>query len=112
MEFFGRNLTELAKTGAFRSFRGRTGVIQNAISVLSQDGKASVVFTGEPGVGKTAVVEGLAQTIANGDVPDSLRNVSIQELDVNTLVAGTIYHGQFEANLKRLIDQLLADPSV
>lgn len=112
MEFFSRNLTELARAGAFRSFRGRSGVIQNAISVLSQDGKASAVFTGEPGVGKTAVVEGLAQKIASGEVPDSLRKASIQELDVNALVAGTIYHGQFEANLKRLIDQLLTDPSV
>lgn len=112
MDFVSRNLSELAKAGAFGSFRGRTAVIEQAIAVLSQDGKANVVFTGEPGVGKTAVVEGLAQRVANGDVPESLRNVSIQELDVNTLVAGTIYHGQFEANLKQLVDHLLANPSI
>lgn len=112
MEFVSRNLTELARAGAFKGFRGRGGVIQHAVAVLCQDGKANIVFTGEPGVGKTAVVECLAQTIADGDVPELLRNVSIQELDVNALVAGTIYHGQFEANLKRLVDQLRADSFV
>jgi ATP-dependent Clp protease ATP-binding subunit ClpA len=80
--------------------------------VLAQDGKSNVVFTGEPGVGKTAVVEALAQRIAAGNAPDSLRNASIQKLDVNALTAGTIYHGQFEANAKALIDNLLAHPNV
>lgn len=112
MEFFSRNLTELAKQGALGNFHGREKVLQQAVTVLAQDGKSNVVFTGEPGVGKTAVVEALAQRIATGNAPDSLRNASIQELDVNALTAGTVYHGQFEANAKALIDSLLAHPNV
>jgi len=112
MEFFSRNLTELAKEGSLGSFYGRERVLQQATTVLAQDGKANVLFTGEPGVGKTAVVEALAQRIATGNVPDSLRNCSIVELDTNALVAGTVYHGQFEANAKRLVDYLLSHPSV
>jgi len=112
MDFFSRNLTELAKQGTLGSFHGREKVLQQAVTVLAQDGKSNVIFTGEPGVGKTAVVEALAQKIATGDAPDSLRNASIQELDVNALTAGTIYHGQFEANTKALIDNLLAHPNV
>ncbi len=112
VEFFSRDLTELARAGALQGFYGREKVIQQAVTALSQDGKANVVFTGEPGVGKTAVVEGLAQRIASGNLPELLRNTSIRELDTNALVAGTIYHGQFEANLKALIDFLLGHPSV
>ena len=89
MDFFSRNLTELAKQGTLGSFHGREKVLQQAVTVLAQDGKSNVIFTGEPGVGKTAVVEALAQKIATGDAPDSLRNASIQELDVNALTAGT-----------------------
>lgn len=111
MEFLSRNLTELARQDLLGSFYGRERVLQQAIAVLAQDGKANVLFTGEPGVGKTAVVEALAQQIANGNVPECLRNSSIVELDTNALVAGTIYHGQFEANAKRLVDYLLSHPS-
>ena len=112
MDFFSRNLTELAKQGALGSFHGREKVLQQAVTVLAQDGKSNVVFTGEPGVGKIAVVEALAQRIATGNAPDSLRNASIQELDVNALTAGTIYHGQFEANAKALVDHLLTHTNV
>ena len=80
----------LAREGALGPFHGREGVIQQAIAVLAQDGKANIVFTGEPGVGKTAVVEALAQKLACGTSPSSLRDVSIQELDINALVAGTM----------------------
>jgi ATP-dependent Clp protease ATP-binding subunit ClpC len=111
MDFFSRNLTELAKQDLLSSLYGRERVIQQAIAILSQDGKANVLFTGEPGVGKTAVVEALAQRIATGNVPDCLQNNSVVELDTNALVAGTIYHGQFEANAKRLVDYLLSHPS-
>jgi ATP-dependent Clp protease ATP-binding subunit ClpC len=112
VDFLSRDLTELARAGAFQNFHGREKVVQQAVTVLSQNGKANVVFTGEPGVGKTAVVEVLAQRIASGTVPEPLRKTSIRELDTNALVAGTIYHGQFEANLKALIDFLLSQPSV
>jgi ATP-dependent Clp protease ATP-binding subunit ClpA len=84
-QFFSRDLTRLATEGALGPFHGRERVIAQAIAVLGQDGKANVVFTGEPGVGKTAVVEALAQRISTGDVPDTLRNATIQELDTNNL---------------------------
>jgi ATP-dependent Clp protease ATP-binding subunit ClpC len=112
MDFFSRNLTELARDGSLGSFYGRETVLQQAVTVLAQDGKANVVFTGEPGVGKTAVVEALALRIATGNAPDSLRNASILELDTNALVAGTVYHGQFEDNAKALVDYLHAHPNV
>jgi ATP-dependent Clp protease ATP-binding subunit ClpC len=112
MDFFSRNLTELAKQGALGSFHGREKVLRQAVTVLAQDGKSNVVFTGEPGVGKTAVVEALAQRIATGNAPDSLRNASIQELDVNALEAGTMYRGQLEEKAKTLVDYLLAHPNV
>ena len=112
MDFFSRNLTELANKGALGSFYGRENVLQQAVTVLAQEGKSNIVFTGEPGVGKTAVVEALAQRIATGNVPDSLRNASIQELDVNALEAGTMYRGQLEEKAKALVDYLLAYPNV
>jgi ATP-dependent Clp protease ATP-binding subunit ClpC len=112
MDFFSRDLTELAKQGTLGNFHGREKVLQLAVTVLALDGKSNVVFTGEPGVGKTAVVEALALRIATGKVPDSLRNASIQELDVNALAAGTMYRGQFEEKAKALVDYLLAHPNV
>jgi ATP-dependent Clp protease ATP-binding subunit ClpC len=111
VKFFSRDLTDLAKKGTLPSLHSREKVIQQAISVLSQEGKASLVFTGEPGVGKTSLVEGLAQRIASKNVPEHLCNMTIHELDINSLAAGTIYHGQFEENMKELIDWLLSHPS-
>lgn len=112
VDFFSRDLTELAKSGSLATFCGREKVIQQAITILCQDGKANVVFTGEPGVGKSAVVEGLAHRIVFGSVPESLQNVSIKELDTNALAVGTIYHGQFEERIKALVDFLLRHPSI
>jgi ATP-dependent Clp protease ATP-binding subunit ClpC len=111
VKFFSRNLTDLAKNGTLPSLHSREKVIQQAITVLNQEGKASLVFTGEPGVGKTSLVEGLAQRIASKNVPEHLHNMTIHELDINALAAGTIYHGQFEENMKELIDWLLSHPS-
>ena len=89
MKFFSRNLTDLAKNGTLPSLHSREKVIQQAITVLNQEGKASLVFTGEPGVGKTSLVEGLAQRIASKNVPEHLHNMTIHELDINALAAGT-----------------------
>jgi ATP-dependent Clp protease ATP-binding subunit ClpC len=111
-EFFSRNLTSLAAKGELPKVFGRDRVIEQVVAILLQEGKASVVLTGEPGVGKTSIVEGLALQIVAGKVPEKLRTVVIKELDANALVAGTIYHGQFEGNVKEFLDYLRANQNV
>jgi ATP-dependent Clp protease ATP-binding subunit ClpC len=105
-ECFSRDLTQLAMDGSLGPFCGRDKIINEAIAVLSQEGKANLVFTGEPGVGKTAVVEALAKRLSQRNSPAEFRSVHIKELDTNALVAGTVYHGQFEAKAKALVDYL------
>lgn len=105
-EYFSRDLTQLAIDGKLGPFCGRDKIIDQALAVLSQEGKASVVFTGEPGVGKTAVVEALAVRLSASESPGNLRSIQIKELDTNALVAGTGYRGQFESNAKALVDYL------
>jgi ATP-dependent Clp protease ATP-binding subunit ClpA len=107
-EYFSRDLTQLAADGRLGPFCGRDKIIDQAIAVLSQDGKANLVFTGEPGVGKTAVVEALAQRFSRGNSDAEVRAIHIKELDTNALVAGTVYHGQFEAKAKALVTYLRA----
>ncbi len=106
MDQLGVDLTEEARQGKLDPVIGRQQEIERVIQILSRRTKNNPALIGEPGVGKTAIVEGLAQRIVSGDVPESLRNKRLWMLDVGSLVAGTIYRGQFEERLKRVIDEL------
>ncbi len=104
---YGRNLTDAAREGKLDPVIGREDEIRRVLQVLSRRTKNNPVLIGEPGVGKTAVVEGIAQRIINGDVPDSLKSKNIVVLDTGTLVAGTSFRGQFEERLKSLIKEVI-----
>ncbi|MBM7608484.1 ATP-dependent Clp protease ATP-binding subunit ClpE [Lysinibacillus composti] len=103
---FGRNLTHMAKAGLIDPVIGRDEEIKRVIEILNRRNKNNPVLIGEPGVGKTAVVEGLALKIAEGDVPGKLRNKEVYLLDVASLVANTGIRGQFEERMKQLIEDL------
>lgn len=103
---FGRNLVEEARAGRLDPVIGREGEISRIIQTLSRRKKNNPALIGEPGVGKTAVVEGLAQCIANSDVPLALQDKEIIELDMASMVAGTKYRGEFEQRLKSLVNQV------
>jgi ATP-dependent Clp protease ATP-binding subunit ClpB len=106
LERYGRNLTELARQGKLDPVIGREDEIRRVIQVLSRRTKNNPVLIGEAGVGKTAIVEGLAQRIANGDVPQSLKNKRLVVLDIGSLVAGTKYRGEFEDRLKAVMKEI------
>ncbi len=101
-----QNLTETASRGALDPVVGRDGEIRRVVQVLSRRTKNNPVLIGEPGVGKTAVVEGLAQRIIDGDVPDGLRDLQVLALDIGALVAGAKYRGEFEDRLKAVLTEL------
>nr|WP_316521007.1 ATP-dependent Clp protease ATP-binding subunit [Kitasatospora sp. K002] len=106
LDEYGRDLTEQARSGRLDPVVGRAEEIEQTVEILSRRTKNNPVLIGEPGVGKTAIVEGLAQRIVSGDVPQSLKEKRVVTLDLTALVAGSKYRGEFEERLKNVIDEV------
>src|SRR2546429_6374340 len=112
LDEFARDLTQLAREGKLDPVIGREQEIERVIQILARRTKNNPVLIGEPGVGKTAIVEGLAQKIVNHDVPDVLVNKRLLQLDLGALVAGTKYRGQFEERLKAVMKEIRQSENV
>jgi len=106
LDEFGSNLTQMAADGKLDPVVGRAKEIERVIQILGRRTKNNPVLIGEPGVGKTAIAEGLAQRIANNDIPDILEDKRVVTLDIGLLVAGTKYRGEFEERLKKIMDEI------
>lgn len=106
LDQFGRNLTQAAREGKLDPVIGREKEIERVMQVLSRRTKNNPVLIGEPGVGKTAIVEGLAQAIVKGDIPETLRDKQLYSLDLGALVAGSRYRGDFEERLKKVLKEI------
>ncbi|NKB17238.1 MAG: ATP-dependent Clp protease ATP-binding subunit [Pseudanabaena sp. CRU_2_10] len=112
LDEFGSNLTQMAAEGKLDPVVGRQKEIERVIQILGRRTKNNPVLIGEPGVGKTAIAEGLAQRIANQDVPDILQDKRVVTLDIGLLVAGTKYRGEFEERLKKIMDEIRSASNV
>ncbi len=112
LEQFGRNMTDMAREGKLDPTIGRTAEIDRCIQILSRRKKNNPVLIGEPGVGKTAIVEGFATKIVEGNVPSLLRDKEIVTLDLASVVAGTKYRGQFEERLKQIMAEVRENPEI
>ncbi len=112
LEEFARNLNALAAEGGFDPLVGREFELLRMMQVLARRRKNNPVLLGEPGVGKTAIIEGLAQRIVDGDVPDQLASKTLLALDLSLIVAGTKYRGQFEERLKGILKELSENPDI
>ncbi len=106
LDQFGRNLTQAAREGKLDPVIGRESIMERVMQVLSRRTKNNPVLIGEPGVGKTAIVEGLAQAIVRGDVPETLKDKHLYTLDLGSLVAGSRYRGDFEERLKKVLKEI------
>ncbi len=106
LDELARDLTTIAKDGGLDPVIGREQEIERVIQVLSRRTKNNPVLIGEPGVGKTAIAEGLAQRIVNNEIPETLRDKRVMSLDMGTLVAGTKYRGEFEDRLKKIMEEI------
>ncbi|MEO6717386.1 MAG: Clp protease N-terminal domain-containing protein, partial [Novosphingobium sp.] len=106
MKKYARDLTQAARDGKLDPVIGRDEEIRRTIQILARRTKNNPVLIGEPGVGKTAIAEGLALRIANGDVPDSLKDRRLMSLDMGSLIAGAKYRGEFEERLKSVLDEV------
>lgn len=107
LDQFGRDFTAVARDGKFDPVIGRSGEIERVTQILSRRTKNNPCLIGEPGVGKTAVIEGLAQKIASGDVPEPLKTKRLVSVDLSSMVAGAKYRGEFEERLKKVINEVL-----
>lgn len=112
LDEYGRDFTELAREDKFDPVIGRGTEIDRVIQILSRRSKNNPCLIGEPGVGKTAVIEGLAQRIASGDVPESLKTKRLVAVDLSGMVAGAKYRGEFEERLKKVIDEVMSAKEV